>query len=146
MYTIQKEFRFEAAHRLSHSYEGKCANIHGHSYRVEVVLGSTILDDVGMVRDFSELQPFGTWLSKHFDHKLVLSQDDPLAIHTLHDGVEGIDIALMVGNPTAENMATLFASKLYDLLPVPDTVRVVAVHVWETVKCCGTWRNSGLEV
>lgn len=64
--TIVKEFAFEAAHQLP-SHQGKCANFHGHSYRVEVAISGTIRSltnesTEGMVLDFAELkamfQPF----------------------------------------------------------------------------------------
>ena len=38
MYTLTKAFRFESAHRLAKGYEGKCANIHGHSWNGELTV------------------------------------------------------------------------------------------------------------
>lgn len=56
---ITKTFRFEAAHHLP-GHRGKCANVHGHSYRLEVSLRGPIRDvpgqsDYGMVMDFGDL-------------------------------------------------------------------------------------------
>jgi 6-pyruvoyltetrahydropterin/6-carboxytetrahydropterin synthase len=145
MYTVSKRFTFEAAHRLSHGYAGKCAEVHGHSYKVDVVLGSAQLDEVGMVVDFSELQAFQEWLDTYFDHKLLLSQEDPLwvALQALKPNqLPGLErVVPLVGNPTAETMAFLFAGKLTDLF-APTLVDIVEVHVWETEKCCGSWRAS----
>lgn len=57
--SITKIFRFEAAHRLS-EHQGKCARLHGHSYKLEVTLRGPIKDslgesDHGMVMDFADL-------------------------------------------------------------------------------------------
>jgi 6-pyruvoyltetrahydropterin/6-carboxytetrahydropterin synthase len=56
---ITKTFRFEAAHHLP-AHQGKCANVHGHSYRLEISLRGPIKDrpgqsDLGMVMDFADL-------------------------------------------------------------------------------------------
>jgi 6-pyruvoyltetrahydropterin/6-carboxytetrahydropterin synthase len=57
--SITKVFRFEAAHRLS-EHQGKCARLHGHSYKLEITLRGPIKDtpgksDYGMVMDFADL-------------------------------------------------------------------------------------------
>ena len=56
MYKIRTEFEFEAAHKLDLTYESKCKNFHGHSYRCAVTIGSETLDENGMVVDFTVLK------------------------------------------------------------------------------------------
>ncbi len=57
-YTIGKWFHFEAAHSLPHLPAGhKCRNLHGHSYRVQLVLSGE-LDDFGFVTDYGDLREF----------------------------------------------------------------------------------------
>ncbi|MEI7554036.1 6-carboxytetrahydropterin synthase [Candidatus Chlorohelix sp.] len=56
---ITKIFRFESAHKLEY-HQGKCAQLHGHSYKLEVSLCNSIKEapgqsDYGMVMDFSDL-------------------------------------------------------------------------------------------
>jgi 6-pyruvoyltetrahydropterin/6-carboxytetrahydropterin synthase len=55
LYTLIARARFEAAHDIP-GYNGKCARLHGHSYRVEVEFSSPKLDSIGMVRDLAELK------------------------------------------------------------------------------------------
>lgn len=72
IYTITKEFRFEAAHFLKGLPEGhQCARLHGHSYRVVVELGADELNDRGFVYDYGDLRPFGAYLDVTFDHQLL---------------------------------------------------------------------------
>jgi len=68
--TISKSFTFDASHHL-HCYEGKCKNLHGHTYRVTLTV-SGYLNDVGLVIDFSELKAI--WKSKieiYLDHQYL---------------------------------------------------------------------------
>lgn len=53
--SITKKFEFEAAHKLP-DHPGKCKNLHGHSYRLEVTVSSDKLNDQGMVMDFGDLK------------------------------------------------------------------------------------------
>ena len=55
MYTLIVKQHFDAAHRIP-GHGGKCANIHGHTYKVEAEFRGSELNDLGMVRDFSELK------------------------------------------------------------------------------------------
>lgn len=69
MFTITKLFRFEASHMLTHLPEGhKCRNLHGHSWRVELELSSSHLNDAGFVVDYGDLDPFKTYVESHLDH------------------------------------------------------------------------------
>lgn len=77
---VNKEFTFEAAHALD-GYEGKCKDIHGHSYHLTIsVIGipktDKNLSDVGMVIDFSELKDLVKRnVTPLFDHRLILRND-----------------------------------------------------------------------
>ena len=71
---ITKQFSFETGHAL-HGYDGKCKNIHGHSYRLDVtVIGKPVADEsnpkCGMVIDFSDLKKIATdEIVDVFDHE-----------------------------------------------------------------------------
>ena len=68
MYTIAKQFTFEAAHSLPHLPEGhKCRNTHGHSYKVELVLAGSV-DKNWFVVDYGDLDPFKRWISDVWGH------------------------------------------------------------------------------
>ena len=77
---LTKEFHFEAAHALD-GYEGKCKDIHGHSYHLKVtIIGKPIVDsshpNCGMVIDFSDIKKIVREnVLTFFDHKLLLRRD-----------------------------------------------------------------------
>lgn len=109
--TIGKQFRFEAAHRLPY-HDGKCKNIHGHSYKVEIILFGDIQTEgpkQGMVVDFGDLSSY--W-------KVVL---DPLLDHQL--------LNVFLPNPTAELLAVWIYNKLGE---TSFSNLVERVRVWET--------------
>lgn len=90
---IGRSYRFESAHYLPRVSEGhRCRNMHGHNYRVEIVVRGE-LDERGFVRDFAELDADIAPLLKQVDHKLL-------------NEVEGLE------NPTAEIIAAWFFERL----------------------------------
>jgi len=130
MYTITKEFHFEAAHHLYGLPEGhQCARMHGHSYRVEVELASPKLNRVGFVVDYGELDVFATYLKENFDHQdlnFVLQRLSK--IQNMWYNATGGD---GMYNPTAENLARGFY-----LWCKQHWKETIAVRVSETQK---TW-------
>jgi len=102
VYKVIKEVKWEAAHRLL-NYKGKCANIHGHSYRAIFTFGSNNLNEDGMVVDFTILKKeLQGWLDKYWDHALILNKLDPLTMD--HNVISANKLFILDGNPTAENM------------------------------------------
>ena len=86
MYRIGKTFTFAAAHSLPELHDGhKCRQLHGHTYRVEVVLLSEMLNSVGFVKDFGEMTELKVYIDQRLDH-CVLNK-------------------AMKEHPTAENIA-----------------------------------------
>ncbi|MDP7196800.1 MAG: 6-carboxytetrahydropterin synthase [SAR202 cluster bacterium] len=73
---ITKAFRFEAAHRMAKGYIGKCSNIHGHSWRGELSVICSKLDEYGMGIDFYQLDQFLNQIIEYFDHKIILFKED----------------------------------------------------------------------
>jgi 6-pyruvoyltetrahydropterin/6-carboxytetrahydropterin synthase len=71
MYRVCKSFTFNAAHKLIAPYEGKCNRMHGHTWRVDVVVVSEMLDPCGMVVDFNHLSLLNGYLEQRFDHATV---------------------------------------------------------------------------
>jgi 6-pyruvoyltetrahydropterin/6-carboxytetrahydropterin synthase len=106
MYTITKQFHFEASHQLDHLPEGhKCKRCHGHSYRVEVVIESPCLDDRGFCQlDYGELAPFKGLIDDNYDHRHL---NDVLLVR-----------------PTAENLAKHFFVLARKISPFVTAVRV----------------------
>lgn len=109
MKAVSISFTFSAAHRLI-NYVGKCAALHGHSYRVTIEVGSKELDKMGFVVDFGLLKTtIKARIMANYDHNCLLHKDDPLAgilIEQAMGGANGRKIPVcFAGNPTAENIA-----------------------------------------
>jgi len=69
MFTVTKEFRFEAAHALPHLPEGhKCRRLHGHSYKFRVEVDGE-LDERGFVIDYAEISAEVNPVVDYLDHK-----------------------------------------------------------------------------
>ena len=131
MFRVSREIEFCYGHRLL-EYEGKCGHLHGHNGKVRLVFESKDLDRRGMVLDFSEIKRLvSRWIDEHLDHRMLLRRDDP-AVPLLQQ--LGEPVFLMDVNPTAENIAKL----IYDYA-AGRGLRIVAVRLWETKRCCATY-------
>uniref|UniRef100_A0A7C4XT94 6-carboxy-5,6,7,8-tetrahydropterin synthase n=1 Tax=Caldisericum exile TaxID=693075 RepID=A0A7C4XT94_9BACT len=104
---VGKCFEFDAAHRLP-DYKGKCANLHGHRWKFQVVIEGEVDKKTGMVKDFNEL--------KRVVEVLVLDELD----HTY--------LNKKIKNPTAENIATW----IFNTLKKQGGLDIVKVRLWET--------------
>lgn len=121
MYEVTVEQPFSAAHYLK-DYPGKCANVHGHNYRVQVTVEGESLDHLGMVVEFEVIkQALKPWMDK-FDHGF-LNEIAPF------DKV----------NPSAENLAKFFYDEVARAIG-ESPARVSCVRVFETEKCSAAYR------
>ena len=111
MYTIQTKASFDSAHFLK-GYDGKCSNLHGHRWTVEVELAAEELQSEGqcrgMVMDFSDVKEALRAEAKRLDHSLLMEQDSlkHATLAALED--EGFRILQFPFRPTAENFAKYF--------------------------------------
>ena len=83
MRTITKEFKRDMAHRLP-DYEGKCFNVHWHTYKAQITLKSKNLredDKDWMVEDFNLLKVIKEWVDDNRDHSYVWRYDDDVLIY-----------------------------------------------------------------
>ncbi|MEH7388516.1 6-carboxytetrahydropterin synthase QueD [Bacillus sp. JJ1521] len=127
---ISKEFTFDAAHHL-HCYEGKCKNLHGHTYKV--VFGiSGFLDDIGLVIDFGDIKEI--WKNEieiYLDHRYM-------------------NETLPNMNTTAENMVVWIYEKMNESLrsglKKDQDVRVEFVRLYETPTSFAEARREWMEV
>lgn len=125
MYTISKQFSFEAAHCLPHlPPDHPCKNLHGHSYRVEVTLAASTLNEHSFVVDYGELRALREYIDESLDHRNL---NDVLGPY--------------IGPTTAENIAR----HLYEwcVRRWPETV---SVAVSETQKTWATYTPGTLTV
>lgn len=147
MYSICKEFSFCAAHRL-HNHKGKCANLHGHTYRVLLHVTRDELDDGDMVVDFDRLTIVKSWISNQLDHKLLLSHKDPLMQSFEAATQSGLHpeggIYIFNGDPTAELIARevfQISQALLRMQPVFEmgVAKLVKVVVFESATSSATF-------
>lgn len=132
MITVMKRLEWDAGHRLL-NHEGKCKHLHGHRYVAEIFVQAAELDDLGRVVDFGVIkEQVGGWVDLHWDHKMILHLNDPLAAHIREEGPY-----LLPCNPTAENLAQHLFFVAARLLQAP--LAVVKVTVWETPTCHATY-------
>ena len=130
MYTLKTEHSFDAAHFL-HGYEGKCSNIHGHRWTIEVEVGAdSLADDVqnrGMVVDFSNLKRDLKAIADNFDHCLIMEEGSlkESTVNALLD--EDFRIITVDFRPTAEN----FARHIYNEMKAKG-YDVIETSVYET--------------
>jgi len=126
-YEVSIELQFDAAHRLF-DYDGKCKNLHGHTYTAIVGATCDILIPPGFVVDFGELKKaVKGWIDENWDHATILWECDPL-VQMLED--KGLRVYRMDDEPTAEHMARLLFNVVDQKLP--DTVAVTEVSIMET--------------
>jgi 6-pyruvoyltetrahydropterin/6-carboxytetrahydropterin synthase len=103
---VTKIFTFDAAHFLP-KYEGKCKNLHGHRWTLEVTIKGFVNRDTGMVMDFSQIKKNVEPLINRLDH------------HLINDTLE---------NPTAEELVKFFWR---ELRPAFGT-KLYRIKVWES--------------
>lgn len=137
---VLKDFEFAAAHRLIRGYQGKCAHLHGHTYKVEVALRSNYLDKYGMVIDFEEVKTrMRQLVDTNIDHATIVVPDDKELLEFLVKTRQK-HFVLQAGNATAECIAKALLTEFQDAvedypLARPDAspeLHVAWVRVWET--------------
>ncbi len=120
MYELMVEAQFAAAHQLR-GYKGKCENLHGHNWRVQVVVNVERLNEIGLGIDFNELKKITNDAISALDHSV------------LNDIFPFTEI-----NPSSENIAKW----LYDSINkkmIDKDVGVSSVTVWESETASATY-------
>ncbi len=142
MIRLTKEFSFESAHALD-GYDGKCREIHGHSYRLFVtVKGAPIADPrspkCGMVMDFGDLKRIvGREVIDRLDHSFVL-RDTPSNRELAATLADRFGNIVMVNyQPTCENMLSDFAERISSALPEGVVLHSLRLH--ETATSYAEW-------
>lgn len=141
-------------HRV-HGHESKCANLHGHNYRIFFTVEAETLDSVGRVLDFSVIKKrLCEWLEEHWDHKFLAWEKDPFmlkissagsymsgdpALDERLDTMLGQSIVFVPFNPTAENMAQYLVTVIGPDMLAGLGVKLVEVRVEETRKCSANY-------
>ena len=111
MFELSINGDFSSAHFLR-NYEGKCKDLHGHNWKVEVSVTSSELNDIGMVADFGELKAKLKDVLANLDHVCLNERE-----------------YFKDSNPTAENISKYIFD---EFSKVVQSLKVSKVRVWET--------------
>jgi len=121
-FEIMIERNFSSAHQLR-GYKGKCENLHGHNYKVEIFARGRELDNIGLLVDFGDLKRAADEIVNYLDHRNI-NQLPPF------------DEEL---NPSAENLARYFLERVGDSVG-DERVEVYKVRVYETPTSVATYQ------
>ncbi len=122
MFEVTVEDSFAAGHALR-NYKGKCENVHGHNYKVQVTLEGEELDSAGLLVDFVEIKKVMGAVVDRLDHQWL-------------NDLPPFDIL----NPSAENIAKYFFDEISRSIGAERPVRVGSVKLWETDTSSATYR------
>ena len=142
---ITKLFSFETGHAL-YGYDGKCRNVHGHSYKLSVtVIGKPITDTqhvkLGMVIDFGDLKRIvKEEIVNPFDHATVFNKNTPHIELAQELEDRGHKVILADYQPTSENMVLDFAVKIKARLP--ENIDLHSLKLQETETSYAEWYAS----
>jgi 6-pyruvoyltetrahydropterin/6-carboxytetrahydropterin synthase len=118
VYSLKVEATFSSAHNLR-GYKGKCEDLHGHNWRVEIVASGVDLDNTGMLLDFKYLKMKLSAVLEKLDHKYL----------------NNITYFKKI-NPTSENIAKYIYDKL-----MRDGLKLKSITVWENNTSCATYEE-----
>jgi 6-pyruvoyltetrahydropterin/6-carboxytetrahydropterin synthase len=122
MFEVLVENTFAAGHALR-NYRGKCENVHGHNYRVQVTVQGERLASNGLLVDFADVKKLMNKVVNYLDHQFI------------NDLPPFTEI-----NPSAENIAKYFYDEMAQGLLVEVPVRIAEVRVWETDTSVAVYR------
>ena len=124
MFEVTVEQTFAAGHALR-EYKGKCENVHGHNYRVQVTVEGEQLNRIGLLVDFVELKRAVRDVIAYLDHQFI-NDLEPFTVI----------------NPSAENLAKYFYDEVSARVQIAtDTpARIAQVKIWETDTSIAVYR------
>ena len=121
---IYKEVQIDTSHRLLH-YQGKCANLHGHRWKVEIWMEGEPDTTTHILIDYSIIKK----IVDKYDHQIILNQEDPMVprIREFHE------VITTPGDPTSELMAALIRADLHSFCREHGIKATVPkIRVWES--------------
>ena len=126
--TLYKETSFDASHRLLH-YVGKCNQLHGHHWKVEVWVNGNVDEKTQIVVDYNTIKK----VVERYDHTVILNKKDPMV-----SCLERFQpVMQMPGDPTSE----LLACHIKNILEKDEDftradAKVTKIRVWESPTSC----------
>jgi 6-pyruvoyltetrahydropterin/6-carboxytetrahydropterin synthase len=126
MFEVTVEQTFAAGHALR-EYKGKCENVHGHNYRVQVTVEGERLNRIGLLVDFVEVKRIVRDIISRLDHQFINDLEPFTTV-----------------NPSAENLAKYFYDEIYRLFPADaeTNARLAQVKIWETDTSIAVYRPN----
>ena len=121
-FEVMIERNFSSAHQVR-GYKGKCENLHGHNYRVEIYARGSELDHIGLLVDFGELKEAADEVVSYLDHRNI-------------NELPPFDEEL---NPSAENLARYILERVATRVG-DERVRVYKVRCFETPTSVATYQ------
>ncbi len=121
-YEVMIERNFSSAHQLR-GYKGKCENLHGHNYKIEIYARGEELNNIGLLIDFGDLKKAADEIVTYLDHR-NLNELPPF------------DEEL---NPSAENLACDSSEYLNSHIG-DERVQVYKVRCFETPTSIATYQ------
>ena len=122
MFEVSVEQTFAAGHALR-NYKGKCENVHGHNFRVQVIIEGERLDTTGLLVDFLDVKSLMQGVIERLDHQFL-------------NEMAPFDVI----NPSAENLAKYFYEETTrQMNAMPDGARVTCITIWETDTTSATY-------
>jgi 6-pyruvoyltetrahydropterin/6-carboxytetrahydropterin synthase len=121
-FEVMIERNFSSAHQLR-GYKGKCENLHGHNYKIEIYARGSELDNIGLLVDFGELKEAADEVVAYLDHRNI-------------NELPPFDEEL---NPSAENLARYILERVASRVG-DDRVRVYKVRCFETPTSVATYQ------
>ena len=121
-------------------HEGKCANVHGHEYvlNVEVAIegsGDIVLDSVGRILDFGVIKDkVGGWIDDNWDHNFLANEKDLNLIQCIN-AIQKKDVFVLPYNPTAENLCRYLVENVLPYIKLGRELKVVGLEIEETPRC-----------
>ncbi|HMK60367.1 MAG TPA: 6-carboxytetrahydropterin synthase QueD [Dissulfurispiraceae bacterium] len=123
MYTLSIETKFASAHQLR-EYNGKCENLHGHNWKVQVVVSSRSLNKIGIAIDFTDLRRVANEVIGSLDHIC------------LNDLPQFADV-----NPSSENISRWIFESLKENFAAYN-VTLKSITVWESETAAATYSEE----
>lgn len=123
-YEVMIERNFSSAHQLR-GYKGKCENLHGHNYKIEIFARGAELNNIGLLIDFVDLKKAADEVTDYLDHRNI-------------NELPPFDEEL---NPSAENLARFILEYIAGRVD-DDRVRVYKVRCYETPTSVATYQTE----
>ena len=121
-FEVMIERNFSSAHQLR-GYKGKCENLHGHNYKIEIYARGSELDNIGLLVDFGELKEAADEVVRYLDHRNI-------------NELPPFDAEL---NPSAENLARYILERVAAACG-DERVQVYKVRCYETPTSVATYQ------